>query len=252
MNETAIAKKAARIMSAHKNRKERISTGICSVLMTVFVVASIIVSHNTLIDGAAAVSDGYESAFASEKEASYQALYNKYYDKAEADHHVANRASIYIGNIREIEKLEVLKVRDVEFVVNNSDDNSGNIISWLEVPGEGTFVVDLSAAEFVVDNERSHVSVRLPHPELTNVVIDYSNVKKLVFINDMLNDSYQVGEALARKQLGEGDLLIKKEFAANEYFYLNAEASAISSIQYIIRALNPAVAELTVDVEFYG
>lgn len=251
MNETVIAKKASHIMSAHKNRKGTISTVICTVLMMVFVVASIIVSHNTLVDGAAAVSDGYESAFASEKEASYQALYNKYYDKAEADHHVANRASIYIGNIREMDKLEVLKVRDVEFVVNNSDDNSGNIISWLEVPGEGTFVVDLSAAEFVVDSERAHVSVRLPRPELTNVVIDYSNVNKLVFEDDMFNGSFQEGEDLARKQLGEGDLLIKKEFAANEHFYLNAEASAISSIQCLVRALNPEI-DLTVDVEFYG
>ena len=253
MNEKAIAEKSSPKKPAAKKLKFKKGTGtvICIVLMIVMVAAALMLFQNVIFNGAEALADGYNAAFVSEKEAAYQALYQKYYDKAEAEHHVANRASIYIGNIKETEKLEVLKVSDVEFIVEDSGDNSGNITSWLEVPGEGTYVVDLSAAEFIVDNERAHVSVRLPYPELTNVAIDYSNVKKILFKDDVFNGSYKQGEELAMKQLGQGDLLIKKEFASNEHFYLNAQEAAISTIQCLIRELNPKVEDLTIDVEFY-
>ena len=253
MNEKAIAEKSSPKKPATKKLKFKKGTGtvICIVLMIVMVAAALMLFQNVIFNGAEALADGYNAAFVSEKEAAYQALYQKYYDKAEAEHHVANRASIYIGNIKETEKLEVLKVSDVEFIVEDSGDNSGNITSWLEVPGAGTYVVDLSAAEFIVDNDRAHVSVRLPYPELTNVAIDYSNVKKILFKDDVFNGSYKQGEELAMKQLGQGDLLIKKEFASNEHFYLNAQEAAISTIQCLIRELNPKVEDLTIDVEFY-
>lgn len=224
---------------------------ICIVLMIAMTAAAIMLFQNVIFKGAEAVTDGYNAAFISEKEAAYQALYQRYYDKAETEHHVANRAAINIGNIRETEKLEVLKVSDVEFIVEDSGDNAGNIISWLEVPGEGTYVVNLSAAEFIIDNERAHIRVRVPYPELTNVAIDYSNVKKILFVDDIFNGSYAQGQELARKQVGEGDLLIKKEFASNEHFYLNAQKAAISTIQCLIRELNPDIDDLTIDVEFY-
>lgn len=253
MNEKAIAEKSSPKKPAAKKLKFKKGTGtvICIVLMIVMVAAALMLFQNVIFNGAEALADGYNAAFVSEKEAAYQALYQKYYDKAEAEHHVANRASIYIGNIKETKKLEVLKVSDVEFIVEDSGDNSGHITSWLEVPGEGTYVVDLSAAEFIVDNERAHVSVRLPYPELTNVAIDYSNVKKILFKDDFFNGSYKQGEELANKQLGQGDLLIKKEFASNEHFYLNAQEAAVSTIQCLIRELNPKVENLTIDVKFY-
>lgn len=224
---------------------------ICLALMIVMAVAALLLFRNVISKGAEAVSDSYKSAFASERDVAYQARYQKYYDAAEAANHVTNRAAIHIGNIQETEKLEVLKVSDVEFILEDSDDNSENITSWLEVPGEGTFVVDLQAAEFIVDNERSHVLVRLPYPELTNVKIDYPNANNILFKDDIFNGSYKDGENLAQKQLVEADLLIKKEFTSNERFYLNAQESAIATVEYLIRQLNPAVTDLSIDIEFY-
>ena len=251
MNEKEIAEKVSSQNSQAMNVKKGIGAVICIVLMIIMSAASFMLFQNVVFNGAEALTDGYNAAYASEKEATYQALYQKYYDKAEAANHVANSAIIYIGNIRETERLEVLKVSDVEFIVEDRGNNSGNITSWLEVPGEGTFVVDLSAAEFIVDNERAHVSVRLPYPELTNVAIDYSNVKKVLFKDDVFNGSYKQGEELAMKQLGEGDLLIKKEFASNEHFYLNAQEAAVSTIKCLIMQLNSNIEDLTIDVDFY-
>ena len=163
-----------------------------------------------------------------------------------------NRVSIYIGNLQEEQKLEVLKVNDVEFIIENKEDNKENIISWLEVPGEGTFVVDLKAGEYIVDEERASVLVRVPYPELTNVKIDYANVQKILFQNDIFNDSIKIGEELAKNQLDKADALIRKEFASNENFYLNAQQAARHTIEGMVKQLNPDVSGLTVDVEFYN
>ena len=159
--------------------------------------------------------------------------------------------AITIGDLKEIAKLEVLKVSDVEYIIEEGATNSNGITSWLEVPGQGTYVVDLQAAEFIVDDERAYVKVRAPYPELTNISIDYANVQKLFFKNDILNDSYKVGEELAQRQLNSADMLIKKEFASNQRFYLSAQEAAVSTIQCLVKQLNPQNTDMTVEVEFY-
>ena len=251
MNEIANVEAVSK--PARKKNTKRKKTGvlICVVLILIMATTAIILFQDVIAKGADALFDSYSAAYESEKEAAYQALYQKYYDSAEAEYHVRNRATIHIGNITETAKLEVLKVSDVEFIVDDSNLFEGGITSWLEVPGEGTYVVDLKAAEFIVDNERAYVLVRVPYPELENVKIDYSNVNKILFKDDVFDGSYKQGEELAKKQLGEADLLIKKEFASNERFYLNAQEAAISTIRCLVLQLNPEVENLVVDVEFY-
>ena len=200
---------------------------------------------------ARALFESYNETYESEKEKTYDDYYQKYYDKAVEEYHVSNKGTISIGNLKEVGKLEVLEVSDVEFVIESNSGNANGITSWLEVPGKGTFVVNIEEAEFVIDNENSHVLVRVPYPELTNVTIDYANVEKRLFKNDLFNDSYRIGEDLARKQLGEGDALIKKEFASNEHYYNNAQKAGISTIKSLISQLNPDEVNLKVEVEYY-
>ncbi len=247
----SVQKKAPRKLPKLPKMKRGSSKTIYIILMIVMITMTVIFGKDIVGSGAKALADSYNAAYASEYDATYQALYQKYFDAAEAKYHVRNEVLISIGDIKETEKLEVLKVSDVEFIVEDKNSNDGNITSWLEVPGEGTFVVDLQAAEFVIDNERAHVLVRAPYPELTNVSIDYGNVQKILFKDDIFNGSYKEGEELAQKQLNEGDLLIKKEFASNQNFYLSAQEAAISSIQCLVRQMNPGVDNLMVDVEFY-
>ena len=247
----SIQKKAARKLPGLPKLKKGSSKTIYIVLLIIMVTMTVIFGKDIVGNGAQALADSYNAAYALEHDAAYQTQYQKYFDAAEAKYHVSNEVLITIGDIQETEKLEVLKVSDVEFIVEDKNSNDGNITSWLEVPGEGTFVVDLQAAEFVIDNARAHVLVRAPYPELTNVSIDYGNVQKILFKDDIFNGSYKEGEELAQKQLNEGDLLIKKEFASNQNFYLSAQEAAISSIQCLVRQMNPGVDNLAVDVEFY-
>lgn len=222
------------------------------ILATVFLGAGIVVLRSKIINsGASALSKSYTDAYNNEKDTAHNDAYNKAFDRAEKASHTANSVNIAIENLKEYSNLEVLNVIDTEYIIYEKDDNEHGITSWLEIPGNGTYTVNLKAAEFIIDSVRKHVLVRAPRPEITNITIDYKNVNELLFKNDLLNDSYAVGEDLARDQLSQADLLIKKEFASNQHFYQSAENAAVLSIECLVKELNQAVPDLTVDVEFY-
>lgn len=231
--------------------KDGLGSTIAIVSSIVMIFAIVCIFFDFVSSGAEALADSYTNAYNEQKSMSYQEKYDIYKNAAEENFHVSNRVSIFVGDLKEEEKLEVLKVSDVEFIIEDKDGNDGNVISWLEVPGEGTFVVDLKAGEYIVDNERAHVLVRVPYPELTNIKIDYVNVQKILFKDDIYNGNYREGEDLAREQLSQAELLIKKEFTSNQNFYLNAQKAAISTIQALVKQLNPEIESLVVDVEFY-
>ncbi len=256
MTETINAKNASsKGVEAQRKKAPKLKKGTSTAIIYVFALImgaiTIYLATGIIGAGAAALSESYNAAYDSEKNAAYQAQYDKYFARAESDYHVSNRVAITIGDLKEVSKLEVLKVSDVEYIIEEGADNSNGITSWLEVPGQGTYVVDLQAAEFIVDDELASVKVRATYPELTNISIDYANVQKLFFKNDILNDSYKVGEELAQRQLNSADMLIKKEFASNERFYLSAQDAAVSTIQCLVRQLNPQNPDLDVEVEFY-
>ena len=63
---------------------------------------------------------------------------------------------------------------------------------------------------------------------------------RLLAFRKRLN-SYKVGEELAHQQLGAAELLIRKEFASNQYFYLSAQEAVRTTIQCLVRQMNPGV-----------
>ena len=229
-----------------KTSKDKAILGI-----VVMGILSLIISFVAFRIGVSTLKSSYKTTFEKEKEAAYNTQYEKYFTQAEKEYHVSNRTKITVDDLKETANLEVLEVSDTEYIISENEDNGNGISSWLEVPGHGTYIVNLQAAEFIVDDEREYVLVRAPYPEITNISIDYSNVNKLLFKNNIFNDSYSVGEDLARSQLNSADLLIKKEFASNQHFYLNAQEAAVSSIQCLVKQLNPKLPDMTVDVEFY-
>ena len=226
---------------------EIIAVGFCVIM----IIGIIYYLCSLFKSGGIAMAATYKAVYEAERDMTYQEKYENYKAAAEEKYHVSNSVSIYVSNLQEEQKLEVLKVSDVEFIIENSEDNSNNIVSWLEVPGEGTFVVDLKAGEYIVDEERADVLVRVPYPELINVHIDYANVRKILFKNDILNESYKIGEDLAKEQLDKADALLKKEFTSNQNYYLNAQEAAKHTIEALVKQLNSDIPNLSVDVEFY-
>lgn len=232
--------------SRRKKRAKNIAV-IEMVAVAAMVIITIILGRGIINAGATAAMDSYTAAYDTEKNEAYETIRQYFYDSAESKYHVSNRVSISIGELKEEAKLEVLEVSDTEYIIVDEGINS-----WLEVPGKGTYIVDLQAAEFIVDDERGYVLVRAPYPELADVTVDFKNVKKLFFRDDKWhNESYSDGEDLARDQLSKADALIQREFESNEYYYKSAQEAAISSIICLVEQLNPDVEGLTVEVEFY-
>lgn len=224
---------------------------VSSVVALIILIATcLFLLKDTIAIGSEALANSYSIAYENEKSAAYQELYQGAYDRAEERYHVSSKVLISIDSFEESEKLEVLEANHVEFITEDRDDNTDNITAWIEVSGKGTFVVDLKAAEFIVDNEHKFVLVRIPYPELTNVTI--TNAVQKLFKDDIWNGSYSDGVHLAVDQLNDADARIKKALMSNQYIYKNAQTVATSMIINLVKELNPDIPDLTVEVEFVG
>lgn len=200
-----------------------------------------------------AVSHGAEAvqgAYLSAKKDAENSIYQTFYDTAEARYHVKNEIAISVDSIREAANLEVLKVSDVEYIIQNKKESKDGITSWLEVPGEGVFTVDLQASEFVVDNQHRYILARIPNPVLSECRIQYQNVVQLEYRGNTISDSIKDGENLAQKQINEAYMKIRTEFTSNPRFFNAACSAAETMVTNLIKSLNPDIPDLTVEVAF--
>ncbi len=231
--------------------KNKISwMAICGVATVIFLFAAFYLGNLAFSRG----GDRAKEAFTKEKERveneKYDMFFENAFDEAEKKYHVENKVYITIDSIQEMAKLEVLEVSDVEYAIKDPGEGATKVASWLEIPGKGVFTVDLSLAEFIVENERRYVKVRLPKPELTECTIDYDHVRTLFWKDSYRNYSYSEGEELAESQLNEGYVEIRNYINSNQKFYQSARTSAENMIKFLVKELNPDVPELVVEVEF--
>lgn len=220
---------------------------------------------DTFTFGAGAAIDSFSTAKDEAAEEVYQFFYDKSYDAAEKAHHVSNNVSISIGDLREEHKLEVLKVSDVAYETPDPKDQSwledlianitgifdAEVISWLEVPGNGVFTVNLQAGEFIIDEERQYVLIRVPSPELTEFSIDYENVELLLFEEGgAFKNSAKYGVDKAVEQLQSAELTMMQNVNNNQEFYKRARESTEKMLVNLVKQLNPQLPDLSVKIEF--
>ncbi len=237
---------------APKKEKKRKNGGLFYVVIAALVLisAGLFVLGSTR--GSAAVREAFQREKAAAEENTYQAFYDTSYNAAENDYHVKNQAVITLSGIRETAELEVLSVSDIVYITKDAK-NIFDTRSWLQVPGTGVFTLDLAAGEFLVDNERRSVYVRLPKPDLStdNITIDHTNVKVLNLDSSAIASSVRDGEQLAQQQLNEALTQIREDIKSNLEYYEYAEESARSLLETWIRSVNKDVEDLTVEIEFY-
>lgn len=232
---------------------------------TLFVIVSVCFIRSMLAIGTKSAKEKYDDVKAEVSEKVYNDFYQKSYDISESKHHVSNEISITIGSLKEQAKLEVLKISEVEYVTPEDEDSSllqsvidtlsdlfvGDVVSWLEVPGYGVFTVDLQSSEFIIDDERQNVLIRIPAPELSEFTIDYANVELLNFEETgLFKNSAKVGEDVARKQLQSAELKMRQSANSNQRFYLSARDGATNMLVNLVKQLNPQSDKLVVEVEF--
>lgn len=234
-------------------------------ITAILLVASVWLFTAAYREGTAAAAASFQSAKAQSADEAYRHFYDKSYTAAEKAHHVSNRVSITVGKLREEQKLEVLRVSDVAYETPRPKDQSwfnsmiagitgifaSDVVSWLEVPGSGVFTVNLQAGEFIMDDARQYVLIRLPAPELTEFAIDYENVELLLFEEGgAFKNSAKYGVDKAMEQLQSAELTMMQNLNNNQEFYKRAREAAEQMLVNLVRQLNPALPELTVEVEF--
>ena len=215
----------------------------------ILIFISVLLYFDSINVGSRALADAYEANYLLDKEAARKDVYDKVYNFAENEYHVSNRVNIELGDLKEKADLEVLKVNDIEYIIDDGSKNDSHANCWASFPGEAVFIVNLQAGEYIIDNARSYILVRVPAPELSNISI--GTASKLLFEDDWSNGTYSQGEEMARKQMKEAQVLVTKEFLSNQFFYLNAQNSAKNQITELVKQMNPNVEELIVEVEFF-
>lgn len=230
----------------------------------VFLAVAIVCFSNMLFVGTSAAGAAFTQAKDDTAEKTYELFYNKGYDQAEKAHHVSSRTAISIDTLREMQKLEVLAVSEVSYQVEEKEEEglqgvitditgffNEESISWLEVPGSGVFTVDLQAGEFIVDEERQMVLIRIPGPELSNFTLDYGDVEILYFDEGgTFKNSAKYGVDKAVEQLQNAELDMRQRVSNNQELYKRAQNAAENMLMNLVQQLNPQLPGLTVEVEF--
>lgn len=223
-------------------------SNVCFALAVILITVAALVISNTIHKGGESAKEAYEKAKDKASEDAYNRFYDTAYASAERKYHVSNDISIEVASIREEANLEVLKVSDVEYVIESKDDNENGIEVWMEFYGDGVYTVDMKASEFIIDSDRQYVLVRVPRPELTNCRITQAN--QLFWQNGVFNKSVSVGTDLAVEMRNAGYSKLNNYMKSNAQFYKSAKTSARTVIADLVKGLNSELTDLVVEVEF--
>lgn len=177
----------------------------------------------------------------------YDRIYEKGRAAAEEQWHVSNVIDIRVGEIKETANLQVFKVYDSEFIMHDKAEDG--VFSCLEVTGSGDYTIDLLASEFVVDNNRKYVLVRIPKPVLKNIMIKESKI--LTFKDGIFDGSMKQGVNLAERDLKEAANRIESSLVANVSYSEKAMETAKVAVENLVKEFNTDVEGLTVEVVFF-
>ena len=113
-----------------------------------------------------------------------------------------------------------------------------------------TDIVNLNTAEYVIDQQRSSVIVRIPKPTFEYRPIE--EVEELITNtkHHLQNGSIKEGETITQDLIKKGNEEIRSELKANQENLPKAKESAVSLITSLVKQANPEIPNLQVIVEF--
>lgn len=199
---------------------------------------------DAIMAGVAEAKEAYDSAKSAKVDQMRQFYKDEGYRAGEKEYHTSNRVVISIDDVREITRLQVMEVSDVVYVVNQEKTQE-----WLKAIGIGTYTVNMAAGEYLIDNERQYVCIRIPKPTL-DVRLD--KAERVFFKNEsLLNGSIRKGVEDAQNQRAEAQIELQNDIESDQKFYQKAEESAKEMIKNLVIKFNPYIPDITVDVEFF-
>ncbi len=197
-----------------------------------------------------------KNAYQDSKEQAKKEAHEAYAEKAKEQYKVQVHSEINITSVTETAELNVLECQTSDYFYHEIPDQ--NLSACLKVTGSGKFKVNLKNAEYSIDAERNAVYVSLPDP-----VFEYSGEKdeEPIFFD---KGTVRIGNiALFDGSTGEGEAILKelRDEAAEK---LRAELSSDADLNYqetaresakkllteLIKAANPEVPDLSIEITF--
>lgn len=206
--------------------------------------------NNAKESGLAAGMTAYENAKVQAANEVYQAYYDSSYSYAEKKHHVSNHVLINIEEVTEVNRLDVLEASYNTVAVENSKDNDSGTFSWLSMTGSAVYYVNLDTAEYIIDQPRSTVIVRLSKPAFEYRQIDEIDELATHTKHKVLNGSVADGSSIANDLIQKGNDEIQSELAGNQENPIKAQEAAKVLITSLVKQANPEIHDLHVSVEF--
>ena len=209
-----------------------------------------ILNIDTASKGLTAGMNAYEKTKEQSADEVYQSYYDSSYHYAEKKNHVSNQTLITITKVEEINQLEVLEVSQNTVETESSENNASGTFTWLSMTGSAVYVVNLNTAEYVIDQQRSSVIVRIPKPTFEYRPIE--EVEELITNtkHHLQNGSIKEGETITQDLIKKGNEEIRSELKANQENLPKAKESAVSLITSLVKQANPEIPNLQVIVEF--
>lgn len=245
-------RKRNRVEKQKKKDKFNVLIYLSLIAFVIFSGACCYYFRQSVLKMASATQQAYQKTKAEESGKVYDDFFDAGKNFAEEQLHSSNRVYIQIGKIQEEEKLEVLRVSDVDYIIWDKDDkdNKYDITSWRKVPAMGVFTVNLKASEIIKDDERKYVLVRIPSPQLTDFTLDDENKETLFFHTGLFDNSPGDGADITAEQDKEAYRNLKKSMSTNSDYYQQSKDSAKTTIKNLVAQMNPDINGLIVDVEF--
>ena len=235
-----------------KRKRKLTSTNIMVILVIVLIGIAIVLPIVSINYGARKTYDEYAANFNDVSSKVSNKVKEAVFDYIEEKEQVSAEGTIYIGEIREISKLDVLEVGYDAYVIEDAKDNAVGLTVWEVIPGMAIYSVNLEIAEFTVDETRNYVLIKVPEPKM-EYTISYDN-RKLIFSNEgpsfnWTNKSAAAGE-IAHRQEERALEEIRNTLANNQEHFEKAKASAKDTLTRLVEVLNPGNDSLVIEIEF--
>lgn len=228
---------------ADNGRKQRSYVlPILIALICIFMFAGIILINSFMTNFKKAGNAAFDTTYNDTKQETYDGFKQKAFNYYEAKNHVSNRATITIGNIKEENSLEVLSVSESWIKINDGKKSDDNTTRWIEFSATGIYTVDMTMSQFIIDDNKGYVLVKLQTPQLTQFALDTSPVvKNFNYEEGMLriNGNYDNGVKMHLEDRAEAYQVLKERISGKDEDLTAAKASTETLIRTFIRSVNP-------------
>lgn len=192
--------------------------------------------------------EAFDAAYQTSKESQTPLTYEQFYLAALEQYKTKNDLTTAVSADYGTGKLEVMKICDSVCIPQSASEDEDSSLT-LVIPFNGVYTIDLQLAEFITDQERSIVTVRVPYPEVSDFKVEYENARLLDDSGITVTIGKMTTPELARGEFEGKNIDLREQITENKIFTENAAETARQKIISTIMALNP-YEEVTVEVEF--